>query len=181
MNRLQRKIKKLNESMNRLLMREAKQSDLVKRLQGLMTQYIAFLNGKSGNTVDKAEFKNKWFKSLHPGTEGYKLDNGTPVTTVEELRSYLMNIITLACNGFKTGALVLNVKGQQKELTSNDIYTIFLGDKNLGLQNSLLFALQQLQAQKLILQNEKLNFEQAFQLAQKNPLQFAPNMLSASV
>ena len=176
MNRLQRKIKKLNESV-KILMYEAKDVDLIKRLQGLMTQYIAFLNGSTGKNINAAEFQKNWYLALRPGSEGYKRNDGSVVTTIDELRVYLMGVIISACNSFKTGALV--VKG--KQLNSADIYNLFLSDKRLGLEKTLLFALQQLQVQNIILKNEKLNYEQAIKVATKNPLQFSSNMLVSSV
>ena len=165
MNRLQRKIKRLDESIKKL-MNEATMSTIRTSLINLLGQYINFLNGGVGKN-DK-EFKNQWRLALNSGTEGYKRDDGSEVKTLNELKAYLIETITSACNSLTTGEYKL--KGQP--LTSKMIYKLILNNPQLGLRNSLEFALSNLQIQKAIKDNDNLDYKQALELVQKNPLVF---------
>lgn len=158
MNRLQRKIKKLNENTRRLFY-EVKQDVLTKNLISLLHLYF------QGKINDK-DFYNRWKLSLKCGSEGY-IKDGAKVNSIEDLKKYLMDIIVSACNAAPTNPpFTIKTKNGIKALNADGLYQFLLSKKDLlGFSNSLLYALQYLQAEKIVLENETMSYKDAMKIA----------------
>ncbi len=171
MNRLQRKIKRLNEN-TRMLFYEIKQDVLAKSLLSLVHLYF---RGK----INDKEFNDRWRGFLRCGSEGY-IKDGVQIKSIEELKKYLMDTIVLVCNSAPTNPpFTIKTKEGMKQLNAEGLYQFLLSKKDsLGLSNSLLYALQHLQAEKVILSNEKMSYENAMKTAVQN-FQLPANLVAS--
>ena len=78
-----------------------------------------------------------------------------------------MGIIVSACNAAPTNPpFTIKTKDGIKALNADSLYQFLFSKKDLlGFSNSLLYALQYLQAEKIVLKNETMSYENAMKIA----------------
>lgn len=154
MNRLQRKIKRLNEDTKRL-MYEVVQADLTKTLANLIDTYLLKSN-------DFKQFNSNWESVLRSGAKGFQpYKDSKGVQGKSELTKFFNNTITGACNMLGSDP---NIK-----LSSEQILDFLKNNRDrLILKNTVNIADNILKAVAAQQQNKNLNYAQAAQAAGVN-------------
>ena len=152
MNKLQRKIKRLNENVKKL-MYEANSQHLIKRITNPLINFIKAVDSKNPNMIDVArnDLNKAWnfATSINAiGKNGFEDLNGRSEA------QYFNNIFTTLCNGLSGKGHIFPNK------TAGEILTL-LKNSNLAFSKSLDMSKVAGEAGKNMQQDQNLNFEKS--------------------
>lgn len=152
MNLLQRKIKKLNESV-KILMYEANAQQVIKVITDPLIKFIQAVDSKNANLIANAKknlnAKWEWATSISAvGQNGFEDLNGRSEA------QYFNNIFTTLCNGLSGKGHIFPNK------TAGEILTL-LKNSNLAFSKSLDLSKIAGEAGKNMQQDQNLNFEKS--------------------
>lgn len=152
MNKLQRKIKRLNESTRRLLY-EANAQQVIKVITDPLIKFIKAVDSKDANSIAiaKKNLNDKWAWATSISAIG---QNGFEDLNGRSEAQYFNNIFTTLCNGLSGNGHIFPNK------TAGEILTL-LKNSNLAFSKSLDLSKVAGEAGKNMQQDQNLNFEKS--------------------